>query len=359
MDVPGSTTSIFAFQTNESLAGLASRCASMSGAEFAAKHPDPVLLTAMPSDPSAASLSIVIPVRKKSVPGDQGIVATKTRIVVSEVALAPSRVFVGRGPECDIMLAPKSISRRHAVLEVRGGAWHVVDLGSTNGTKVNGQPIAAKTYVPLQPTPASLQFGSDVELTFLLPSDLFAYLARFAQQVSETSQHKLPAQKPKNSEATPPENSFVARIDEAPPSKPKMSREQIAQAETGPFQRPDMTWHDETDERPAPPAKPQPAPRAPSFAPAPSSAQEQAISDPTPKLAAAIKAIAALDSLIMTVSIVLKADGHSVTIYSSSKSAERVTDSVADQLVRYEPLMKSVIVTLSIGDGQPVEIYAD
>src|SRR5215471_13730027 len=52
--------------------------------------------------------------------------------------LVPGQDLVlGRGDECDIQILHKSVSRRHAVL--RAGATPVLeDLGSSNGTRVNG-----------------------------------------------------------------------------------------------------------------------------------------------------------------------------------------------------------------------------
>src|SRR5439155_11943157 len=47
-------------------------------------------------------------------------------------------VTIGRLPECDVMLADSNVSRRHAEVRRQGNGFVVVDLGSTNGTKVNG-----------------------------------------------------------------------------------------------------------------------------------------------------------------------------------------------------------------------------
>jgi two-component system response regulator HydG len=50
----------------------------------------------------------------------------------------PSRVLLGQGPACFFRLSDKLVSRRHASLDVHGGWLRVTDLGSTNGTHVNG-----------------------------------------------------------------------------------------------------------------------------------------------------------------------------------------------------------------------------
>jgi Protein of unknown function (DUF3662)/FHA domain len=49
------------------------------------------------------------------------------------------RAIVGRSRECDIVLEDPNVSRRHAELRQDDGSWTIVDLGSTNGVKVNGR----------------------------------------------------------------------------------------------------------------------------------------------------------------------------------------------------------------------------
>jgi Protein of unknown function (DUF3662)/FHA domain len=55
--------------------------------------------------------------------------------------LSGSRVVVGRSREADIVLQDPNVSRRHAELRRDDGGWQVVDLGSTNGVKVNGRRV--------------------------------------------------------------------------------------------------------------------------------------------------------------------------------------------------------------------------
>lgn len=55
--------------------------------------------------------------------------------------------FVGRDRECRIRIDSATVSRRHARILVTGGATRVEDLGSKNGTRVNGRPV--ERQVPL------------------------------------------------------------------------------------------------------------------------------------------------------------------------------------------------------------------
>src|SRR5258708_27184482 len=54
---------------------------------------------------------------------------------------------VGRDPSCDVILASKEVSRRHARFFVQAGDLMVEDLGSHNGVTVAGQRVAQATPV--------------------------------------------------------------------------------------------------------------------------------------------------------------------------------------------------------------------
>ena len=56
---------------------------------------------------------------------------------------------MGRDPSCELPLHDDNVSWRHARVEDRGnGEWAAVDLGSTNGTLLNGQPCAGAILQP-------------------------------------------------------------------------------------------------------------------------------------------------------------------------------------------------------------------
>jgi hypothetical protein len=60
---------------------------------------------------------------------------------------AQSTLRIGRMPECDLQLFDTSVSRYHAEFRRSTVGWCLVDLGSTNGTRVNGWRITAPTAV--------------------------------------------------------------------------------------------------------------------------------------------------------------------------------------------------------------------
>lgn len=57
--------------------------------------------------------------------------------------LAEGVVVVGRGADAGLRLPVASVSRRHAAIKRAGEELTVEDLGSRNGTRVNGQPVTA------------------------------------------------------------------------------------------------------------------------------------------------------------------------------------------------------------------------
>src|SRR3954451_21376846 len=65
-------------------------------------------------------------------------------LVLSEgrrIKVGENPVTIGRLPECDIVVPDKNVSRRHAEVRRHDDAIIVVDLGSMNGTRVNGSGV--------------------------------------------------------------------------------------------------------------------------------------------------------------------------------------------------------------------------
>lgn len=59
--------------------------------------------------------------------------------------LTESIITIGRHPESNMVLADPNVSRNHAEIRPQGDRYQVVDLGSTNGTRVNGVRIDKQT----------------------------------------------------------------------------------------------------------------------------------------------------------------------------------------------------------------------
>jgi Protein of unknown function (DUF3662)/FHA domain len=59
----------------------------------------------------------------------------------STLDLAKAVTVLGRANECELRLDDPGISRRHAEIRVNGGEAEIIDLGSTNGIRVNGKAV--------------------------------------------------------------------------------------------------------------------------------------------------------------------------------------------------------------------------
>jgi predicted component of type VI protein secretion system len=75
------------------------------------------------------------------------------------IDLVKDVTVVGRKEECDLRLENKSVSKMHCVIVKTDGLLLVRDLGSTNGTRVNGQRVRRAALLPNdQLTIASYKF---------------------------------------------------------------------------------------------------------------------------------------------------------------------------------------------------------
>lgn len=70
-----------------------------------------------------------------------------TRDDLKFLSLAP-RTVIGRARGCGLVLDDPRVSRRHAALVVRRGELWIEDLGSTNGTSVDGEAVRVRPLAP-------------------------------------------------------------------------------------------------------------------------------------------------------------------------------------------------------------------
>lgn len=76
-----------------------------------------------------------------------GTTATTATVVLPDgrrISLGSEPLVIGRLVENAIVFEDPNVSRKHAEIVASGGGWVVRDLGSTNGTKVNGTTIAGE-----------------------------------------------------------------------------------------------------------------------------------------------------------------------------------------------------------------------
>lgn len=60
------------------------------------------------------------------------------------------RVVIGRSGSCDLRIPDASVSARHASIRAHGAQWAIVDEGSTNGTRLNGEKLGTHAPRPIK-----------------------------------------------------------------------------------------------------------------------------------------------------------------------------------------------------------------
>lgn len=95
-----------------------------------------------------------------------------------EFSIGETEVIIGREETADFVIASGAVSRRHARISLQDGAYVIEDLGSSNGTFLNGAALTEPTS--LQPGD-KIRLGQMIELDFEGPSDA-AYAAAVDSQ---------------------------------------------------------------------------------------------------------------------------------------------------------------------------------
>ncbi len=85
---------------------------------------------------------VVEPLRETARPRTAIVVVEGRRMVVGDRGAT-----LGRSRQCEVVVDDPNVSRRHAELRPRGGSWVLADLGSTNGSRVNGRDVEGPTVV--------------------------------------------------------------------------------------------------------------------------------------------------------------------------------------------------------------------
>jgi Protein of unknown function (DUF3662)/FHA domain len=80
--------------------------------------------------------------------GPSGLPAASIVLADGErIVIGPEPITIGRLPESTVVVSDPNASRRHAEIRRSGGGIVVVDLNSTNGTRVNGAGIRERSLV--------------------------------------------------------------------------------------------------------------------------------------------------------------------------------------------------------------------
>ena len=68
--------------------------------------------------------------------------------VVDVVPLEGDSLSIGRWSQCRIVLPHDAVSRVHARLVRQADAWHITDMGSVNGIRINGESVPGARLAP-------------------------------------------------------------------------------------------------------------------------------------------------------------------------------------------------------------------
>ena len=127
------------------------------------------------------------------------------------IPLRKDRLMVGRRENCDIILRFGNVSSNHCELTLESGYWFVKDLGSRNGTRLNGYRITKKRMDPgdtlsiakrdykAKYSPAELGAEGpppDVDVMVEIMSQSLLEGAGLARQSRQESQGRVGAKKP-------------------------------------------------------------------------------------------------------------------------------------------------------------------
>jgi hypothetical protein len=144
---------------------------------FLAANPGCWLLWEPGSWKPPQSRTMIMTVAMKPVPEPARVAVpapTAEALAISLVPLAHP-VVLGRSDDCDLPLNDATLSGHHLAFHPSGPSWSVEDVGSTNGTRVNGVTLAPNARLALG-AGAKIEAGQ-VRLTFVTPEALWARLA--------------------------------------------------------------------------------------------------------------------------------------------------------------------------------------
>jgi pSer/pThr/pTyr-binding forkhead associated (FHA) protein len=151
--------------------------------------------------------------------------------------LSKSEIVIGRDVNADVVINTAEVSRRHARLYLDGGVYVVEDLGSTNGTFVNGQrltvsaPLRSGDIIMLGEA-ATLVYETsqpDSSATIITPSGVPASVPP-PRPGSESPQQMTP----------PPAQDYSGRVPAGPATPPPQFG--TPYAPPAPEQRKGMSW---------------------------------------------------------------------------------------------------------------------
>ena len=130
-----------------SMTQLAEQLRQWGKEKFAQQYPNPFLVLVFePPEEDDFDEESTVQTKQTDLSQLSGQVAEPTgkRVIFIAQGRRPTdgeRLVVGRQAGCEIIIDARKVSREHAAFIFRNGRWYVEDLGSANGTRVNGNKL--------------------------------------------------------------------------------------------------------------------------------------------------------------------------------------------------------------------------
>ncbi|HWQ15678.1 MAG TPA: DUF3662 and FHA domain-containing protein [Roseiflexaceae bacterium] len=99
---------------------------------------------AAPASQETSQTQVIQPVQASSAPAARARLLLASRGSTHVIPLESTLLTVGRGLNNDVILEDTRVSRHHAQLRYRARRFWIADVGSTNGTFVNGEQVAER-----------------------------------------------------------------------------------------------------------------------------------------------------------------------------------------------------------------------
>ncbi len=143
--------------------------------------------------------------------------------------LNKNEIYIGRDANNDVVINDAEVSRKHCRLVLQAGGYVLEDLGSTNGTFVNGQRLMGPHLL----RPGELvMLGENVSLTFEAGFDADATQVSAPAPVSV-----YPQPEPARASYEPPPSRPVTQVPPAPVSQPPFTG-QVPEGPPEPYYEP-------------------------------------------------------------------------------------------------------------------------
>lgn len=136
-------------------------------------------------------------------------------------SLTKNEIYIGRDVNNDIVVSDQEVSRKHARLAMQAGGYVLEDLGSTNGTYVNGQRLMGPHVLR---TGETVMFGENVSLVLEAIYDADATIL------------SQPTPAPSYDPAPPPQQTYIPPTQQ--PAEAPSQPAQVAPTPATPYYEP-------------------------------------------------------------------------------------------------------------------------